>query len=101
MTDHGPATTEQFLEADRREPNAATFAAGVSAAQQHAALRASVRQLGALLGEALERHEGAELLALVERVRSLARQPDDDELRSTLAGVDAKTAVVLARAFTA
>ena len=94
-------STEQLLAADRREPNAATFAAGVSSAQQHAALRASVRQLGALLGEALERHEGAELLALVERVRSLARQPSDDELRSTLAAVDAPTAVVLARAFTA
>ena len=43
-------TTEQLLEADRREPNAATFASGVSSAQQHAALRASVRQLGTLLG---------------------------------------------------
>ena len=101
MTTSGQISTEQLLAADRREPNAATFAAGVSSAQQHAALRASVRQLGALLGEALERHEGAELLALVERVRSLARQPDDEDLRSTLAGVDAKTAVVLARAFTA
>ena len=47
------------------------------------------------------RHEGPELLELVERVRRLARQPEDDELRATLAGVDAKTAVVLARAFTA
>ena len=70
MTHQEPhATTEQLLEADRREPNAATFASGVSSAQQHAALRASVRQLGALLGEALTRHEGPELLALVERVR--------------------------------
>ncbi len=34
-------------------------------------------------------------------MRRLARQPEDDELRATLAGVDAKTAVVLARAFTA
>ncbi|MHA3837541.1 phosphoenolpyruvate carboxylase [Terrabacter sp. AAH1] len=97
----GARSTEQLLEADRREPNVGAFASGVSSAQQHAALRASVRQLGALLGEALERHEGAELLALVERVRSLARQPSDDELRSTLAAVDAPTAVVLARAFTA
>ena len=105
MTTPGRATTEptteQLLEADRRAPNVATFAAGVSSAQQHTALRASVRQLGALLGEALTRHEGQGLLDLVERVRRLARQPEDDELRSTLAGVDAKTAVVLARAFTA
>ena len=101
MSNEGRTTTEQLIEADRREPNVATFAAGVSSAQQHAALRASVRQLGALLGEALTRHEGPELLDLVERVRRLARQPEDDELRATLAGVDAKTAVVLARAFTA
>ncbi|OFE15033.1 phosphoenolpyruvate carboxylase [Humibacillus sp. DSM 29435] len=101
MTSSDRATTEQLLEADRRRPNEATFAGGVSSAQQHAALRASVRQLGALLGEALTRHEGPELLALVESVRSLARQPDDEQLRTTLAGVDAPTAVVLARAFTA
>ncbi|MEO5745439.1 MAG: phosphoenolpyruvate carboxylase, partial [Terracoccus sp.] len=101
MTSSDPATTEQLLEADRRRPNEATFAGGVSSAQQHAALRASVRQLGALLGEALTRHEGPELLALVESVRSLARQRDDEQLRATLAGVDAPTAVVLARAFTA
>ncbi|GAA5021713.1 phosphoenolpyruvate carboxylase [Terrabacter aeriphilus] len=101
MTTQGEATTAQLLEADRREPNAATFASGVSSASQHAALRASVRQLGTLLGEALERHEGAELLALVEKVRALAREPEDDELRALLEGVDARTAVVLARAFTA
>ncbi len=101
MTTHGQTATEQLIEADRRLPNVATFAAGVSSEQQHTALRASVRQLGALLGEALERHEGADLLALVERVRSLARQPDDEELRSALDGLDPATAVVLARAFTA
>ena len=101
MTSSEQTTTEQLIRADRREPNEATFAGGVSSAQQHAALRASVRQLGALLGEALTRHEGPELLALVESVRGLARQPDDEQLRTTLAGVDAPTAVVLARAFTA
>ncbi|RKT78766.1 phosphoenolpyruvate carboxylase type 1 [Terracoccus luteus] len=101
MTTQDRTATERLLEADRREPNVATFAAGVSSAQQHAALRASVRQLGALLGEALTRHEGPELLELVETVRRLARRPDADELRATLAGVDAPTAVVLARAFTA
>src|SRR6478736_6707563 len=101
MSTQDRATTEQLLEAERREPNVATFAAGVSSVQQHAALRASVRQLGTLLGEALTRHEGPELLALVGRVRGLARQPEDDELRAVLEGVDASTAVVLARAFTA
>ena len=101
MTSSDRTTTEQLIEADRREPNEATFAGGVSSTQQHAALRASVRQLGALLGEALTRHEGPQLLALVERVRTLARQPDDEQLRATLAQVDAPTAVVLARAFTA
>src|SRR6476469_7125138 len=94
-------TTEQLLEADRRELNVATFASGVSSAQKHAALRASVRQLGTLLGEALTRHEGPELLALVERVRALAREPEDVELRALLEGVDAPTAVILARTFTA
>ncbi|KAJ1683003.1 hypothetical protein LUZ63_021783 [Rhynchospora breviuscula] len=94
-------TTEQMLEADRREPDVAQFAGGVSSDEQHAALRASVRQLGRLLGEALTRHEGPELLELVERVRSLARQPDDEELHALLDGVDDATAVVLARAFAA
>ena len=68
-------TTEQMIDADRREPDVAQFAAGVSSDAQHTALRASVRQLGTLLGEALTRHEGPELLALVERVRSSSRGP--------------------------
>ncbi|PJJ57490.1 phosphoenolpyruvate carboxylase [Mumia flava] len=96
-----PRTPEQILEADRREPDPALFAGGVASDEQHAALRASVRLLSTLLGEALERHEGPELLALVEQVRTLARKPDDAELRSLLADVPPQTAVVLARAFTA
>jgi phosphoenolpyruvate carboxylase len=45
---------------------------------------------------------GAHLLDLVERVRRLARQPDDGaELAALLSGVDEPTAIVLARAFTA
>jgi phosphoenolpyruvate carboxylase len=64
-------------------------------------LRASVRQLGQLLGEALTRHEGADLLVLVEEVRAKAREPEDAALHDLLAGVDDATAVVLARAFTA
>ncbi|WP_375001220.1 phosphoenolpyruvate carboxylase [Aeromicrobium sp. CTD01-1L150] len=99
-------TPEQILASDHREPDAALFAQGVASDEQHAALRRSVRQLGTLLGQALQRHEGPELLELVERVRRLARQPDDGaerdgELHAVLAEVDPETAVVLARAFTA
>ena len=94
-------TTEQILESDRRAPDAASFGGGVSSDAEHAALRASVRQLTTLLGEALARHEGDDLLALVEQVRGLARQPDDAELHRVLAELDPATAVVLARAFTA
>ncbi len=79
----------------------ARFAGGVASDQQHAALRASVRQLGSLLGEALTRHEGPELLALVEKVRAVAREPGDEALHRLLSDVDDATAVVLARAFTA
>ncbi|MDQ2758709.1 MAG: phosphoenolpyruvate carboxylase [Actinomycetota bacterium] len=93
--------TEQLIEADRRAPDVAQFAGGVSSDAQHTALRASVRQLGTLLGEALTRHEGPELLALVEQVRAAAREPGDEALDTLLAGVDDATAVLLARAFTA
>ncbi len=96
-----PRSTEQIIEADRRDPDVAQFAGGVSGDEQHAALRSSVRQLGRLLGEALTRHEGAELLELVEQVRGLSREPDDGALHDLLAGTDDETAVVLARAFTA
>ena len=88
-------------EADRRTLDVSRFGGGVASDSQHAALRASVRQLGQLLGEALTRHEGADLLALVEEVRAKAREPEDDALHRLLAGVDDATAVVLARAFTA
>ncbi|MFC5676825.1 phosphoenolpyruvate carboxylase [Aeromicrobium endophyticum] len=94
-------TTEQILASDRRQPDAASFGGGLSSDAEHAALRASVRQLTTLLGEALTRHEGAELLDLVETVRRLARQPEDAELKQTLDAIEPRTAVVLARAFTA
>jgi phosphoenolpyruvate carboxylase len=94
-------STRQMIEADRRVPDVARFAGGVSSDEQHAVLRASVRQLGTLLGEALTRHEGPELLELVERVRALGREEDDEPLHDLLAGVDDATAVLLARAFTA
>ncbi|MBF4161350.1 phosphoenolpyruvate carboxylase [Nocardioides acrostichi] len=94
------ASTEELIQADRREPRVADFAGAVSSDEQHAALRASVRQLGALLGEAIARHEGPKMLALVEQVRELSRNPDDDALHELLAEQDDATAVVLARAFT-
>ena len=53
----GP-TVDELVEAERRVPDVAEYAGGVSSDSQHAALRASVRQLGQLLGEALTGHEG-------------------------------------------
>ena len=96
-------TPEQILASDRRDRDASLFGQGVASDEQHAALRGSVRLLGRLLGEALERHEGAKLLELVETVRRLAREDvgGGDELTTLLDDVDPETAVVLARAFTA
>ena len=94
-------TTEEILASDRRSPDPSIFGGGVASDAEHAALRASVRQLTTLLGEALTRHEGAELLELVETVRKLARQPDDADLRRVLDEVDPATTVLLARAFAA
>ncbi|MCL8023934.1 phosphoenolpyruvate carboxylase [Nocardioides bruguierae] len=91
-------TSEEITAADRRVSD---YAGAVSSGEQHAALRASVRQLGTLLGEALTRHEGPELLQLVEEVRHRARTPGDGGLDELLAQQDDATAVVLARAFTA
>lgn len=69
-----PAVREQ-LRSDRRDLDAAVFGGGVTTESLHASLRSSVRRLSTLLGESLASHEGVELLALVERVRHLARQP--------------------------
>ncbi len=95
-----PRTTQELIDAERREPDVARYASGVSSDTQHAALRSSVRELGRLLGEAITRHEGAEVLALVEQVRGLARDDDDERLHDLLGSVDTDTAVLLARAFT-
>ncbi len=99
-TESEARSAADLLDADRRDPDVSAFAGAVGSDEQHAALRASVRQLGTLLGEALTRHEGADLLALVEQVRALARRPDG-ELHELLSGIDDRTAIVLARAFTA
>jgi phosphoenolpyruvate carboxylase len=95
----GRAGVEQSTPAPALDPQ--TFG-GVSSNETYAALRASVRRLGELLGGALTRHEGDHLLDLVEQVRRLARQDDDGaELAALLSEVDDPTAIVLARAFTA
>ena len=97
-----PRTVAELVSADRRQPDVGQFSGGVASDERHAALRASVRKLGTLLGEALQRHEGAQLLDLVEQVRGLARRPDDGvQLHELLSSVDDATAIVLARAFTA
>jgi len=72
------------------------------------ALRRDIRLLGRLLGETLVRHEGKELLELVERVRSLSKATRDSSSLSTTADLDVElsdldlpTATLLVRAFSA
>lgn len=62
------------------------------------ALRADIRRLATLLGEALVRQEGRGLLDLVEQVRAGVRT-DPTETAQRLAGLDVPTATLLARAF--
>ena len=64
--------------------------------QDNASLRADVRTLGDLLGESLVRQEGAELLALVEQVRSAVRDGKADQL---LENLSVHQSVELVRAF--
>ncbi|HEY7620113.1 MAG TPA: phosphoenolpyruvate carboxylase [Solirubrobacteraceae bacterium] len=64
------------------------------------ALRRDIRELGALLGNALVRQEGRDVLDLVERVRRLVRT-DREAAAAVLAEIDAVTATRLVRAFTA
>src|SRR3954465_15196150 len=71
----------------------------------HKPLRQDVRILGELLGETLRVHEGAPLLDMVERVRSMAKRArsgerDLDALAAVLAGLPVESALPLARAFT-
>ncbi|HVH22632.1 MAG TPA: phosphoenolpyruvate carboxylase, partial [Pseudonocardia sp.] len=79
--------------------------AGVSSASGYDALRADIRRLSTLLGQTLVQHGGPELLELVEQVRRLSRSAlagdtdGDAEITRLLKGLDAGTAVALARAF--
>ncbi len=61
-------------------------------------LRATIRDLSTLLGDALVRHEGEQLLDLVEEVRLLVRS-DQRAAAERLTSVDVETATLLARAF--
>ena len=62
-------------------------------------LRRDIRELGMLLGRALVRQEGRELLYLVENVRQLIRS-NRQATGAVLAELDAATATKLVRAFT-
>jgi phosphoenolpyruvate carboxylase len=62
-------------------------------------LRRDIRELGVLLGQALVRQEGRELLYLVEHVRQLIRSNRQAAV-AVLAELDAVTATKLVRAFT-
>jgi phosphoenolpyruvate carboxylase len=71
----------------------------------HKPLRRDVRVLGELLGETLRVHEGAPVLAFVERVRAMAKAArsggqDLESLASVLAELPVDAALPLARAFT-
>ena len=72
------------------------------------ALNRDIKLLVGLLGETLVRHEGKDVLDLVERVRALSKATRDTSSSSTahdldqlLSGVDLPTATVLVRAFSA
>ncbi|MFF2651801.1 phosphoenolpyruvate carboxylase [Streptomyces sp. NPDC058045] len=71
---------------------------GRQATTGNAELRADIRRLGDLLGEALVRQEGAELLDLVEKVRRLTRE-DGEAAARLLGGTELETAAKLVRAF--
>ena len=73
--------------------------------EPHEALREDVRLLGGMLGATLRERHGADLLALVERVRALAKrgragdEPEFDALAALLRTLPVSTAVTVARAF--
>lgn len=84
----------------------------VQSEERHAELRRDIRLVATLLGEALERQEGRELLELVEEIRAVSKRQrfeasdddgsgngDGDDLAGFLQRIAAPTALRLARAF--
>ena len=76
-------------------------------ATDDAALRADIRELGEILGSVIRDQWGDELYGLEEKVRlttrALRNEPDDEleeDLFETVAGVELREALRLARAFT-
>lgn len=83
-------------------PSSAATVSGVISEEEHEALRAAIRRVSSLLGDTLARHEGPDLLALVDEVRGLtglAAGQDTGPMTALLSGLDTGTAVQLARAF--
>jgi phosphoenolpyruvate carboxylase len=86
-------------------PDSVAAHAGVVSESGHEALRADIRRLSTMLGQTLVHHGGPELLELVEQVRRLSRVAIESggsgeaEITRLLSGLDAGTAVSLARAF--
>jgi phosphoenolpyruvate carboxylase len=83
-------------------PDAVAAHAGVVSESGHEALRADIRRLSTMLGATLSHQGGPELLELVEQVRRLSRAAPASggaEITALLSGLDAGTAVALARAF--
>ncbi len=81
------------------EPLSGQPSSTATAADPDAALRADIRRLGTLLGQTLARHEGQELLDLVEEVRALVRSDDPAAGAARLNELDIDTGRKLARAF--
>jgi len=89
-------------------PPAVTEAAEEQDSLDGEALNRDIKLLVGLLGQTLVRHEGQELLELVERVRAMSKAARDsssgttaEHLDELLSGLDLPTATVLVRAFSA
>ena len=105
MPDHTPPAAVPS-EPSRTElaPDSLSAHSGVVSESEHEALRKDIRRLSTMLGETLAEQAGPDLLELVEDVRHRAREVTDGEVEpeavaALLHGIDAGTAVVLARAF--
>ena len=83
-------------------PDSVAASTGVVSESEHQSLRADIRRLSTMLGQALAHHGGPELLELVEKVRRLSRHSPESgraEITNALSGLDSGTVVALSRAF--